>query len=98
MLPVGQIDGGRVTQTGFGRRALGATSFGCVPRFIPGRNREQHFLVLGFVRFDLPANPRVFAARRRHGGVAGATTSRVVADFPRHNGSFAGRGCQLRSG
>ena len=28
MLPVGQIDGGRVTQTGFGRRALGATSLG----------------------------------------------------------------------
>ena len=28
MLPVGQIDGGRVTQTGFGRAALGATSFG----------------------------------------------------------------------
>ena len=28
MLPVGQIDGGRVTQTGFGRRALGLTSLG----------------------------------------------------------------------
>ena len=25
MLPVGQIDGGRVTQNGFGRRALGLT-------------------------------------------------------------------------
>uniref|UniRef100_A0A6U3EJW3 Peptidase M50 domain-containing protein n=1 Tax=Mantoniella antarctica TaxID=81844 RepID=A0A6U3EJW3_9CHLO len=27
-LPVGQIDGGRITQMGFGRRALGATSLG----------------------------------------------------------------------
>jgi membrane-associated protease RseP (regulator of RpoE activity) len=27
-LPVGQIDGGRITQTAFGRRALGATSLG----------------------------------------------------------------------
>jgi membrane-associated protease RseP (regulator of RpoE activity) len=28
LLPVGQIDGGRITQMGFGRRALGATSLG----------------------------------------------------------------------
>ena len=28
MLPVGQIDGGRVVQNGFGRRALGLTSLG----------------------------------------------------------------------
>jgi len=27
-LPVGQLDGGRITMTGFGRRALGATSLG----------------------------------------------------------------------
>ena len=27
-LPVGQIDGGRITQMGFGRRALGLTSLG----------------------------------------------------------------------
>ena len=68
MLPVGQIDGGQVTQTGFGRRALGLTSLGVYVGLSLGLIRVEPEPVVGAVRAHLPADARVFAPGRRDGG------------------------------